>query len=171
MSSSHDEHAHWKELVRAPYGVATATLSLGIALFSFNAFCVATALPSAVIDLGGTALISWSLSLYLIFSIVSGFACSGLADRFGSRSIFFAAAFAFLLGTVLAGAAPDMPTLLAGRALQGIGAGLIQAGCYALIPEIFPSRLLPKIFGVEAAVWALAAFGGPLVAGYLTETL
>ena len=171
MSSSHDERAHWKELVKAPYGVATATLSLGIALFSFNAFCVATALPSAVIDLGGTALISWSLSLYLIFSIVSGFACSGLAERFGSRSIFFAAAFAFLLGTVLAGAAPDMPTLLAGRALQGIGAGLIQAGCYALIPEIFPGRLLPKIFGVEAAVWALAAFGGPLIAGYLTETL
>lgn len=163
--------AAWLELVRPPYGLATATLSLGVALSSFNVFFVATALPTAVVELGGVALISWSLSLYLIFSIVSGFSSSALRARCGARLTFFAAAFAFLCGTLLAGAAADMTALLIGRALQGIGSGLIQAGCYAIIPAIFPSRLQPKIFGVEAMAWALGASGGPLIAGYLTEMI
>ena len=163
--------AAWLDLVRAPYGLATATLSLGVALASFNVFFVATALPTAVIELGGVALISWSLSLYLIFSIVSGFSSSALRARRGARQTFLAAAFAFLCGTLLAGAATDMTALLIGRALQGIGSGLIQAGCYAIIPAIFPSRLQPKIFGVEAMAWALGASAGPLIAGYLTETI
>ncbi len=62
-----------------------------------------------------------------------------------------------------------MPQVLAGRVLQGFGEGIIAALCYALIPELFPQRLVPKIFGAEAIVWAAAAFGGPLISGLLTE--
>jgi MFS family permease len=62
-----------------------------------------------------------------------------------------------------------MPQVLAGRVFQGFGEGIIAAVCYALIPELFPPRLVPKIFGAEAIVWAMAAFGGPLVSGFLTE--
>lgn len=168
---SAEAKAAWIDLIRAPYGLATGTLSLGVALSSFNTFFVATALPTAVVELGGVALISWSLSLYLIFSIVSGFSSSALRARYGARLTFLAAAFALLCGTLLAGAATDMTALLIGRAMQGIGSGLIQAGCYAIIPAIFPSRLQPKIFGVEAMAWALGASAGPLIAGYLTETI
>ena len=62
-----------------------------------------------------------------------------------------------------------MTEVLAGRLLQGAGEGVVAALCYALIPELFPSRLVPKVFGAEAIVWAMAAFSGPLVAGGLTE--
>ena len=64
-----------------------------------------------------------------------------------------------------------MAVLLVGRALQGFGEGLIAAVCYALIPEIFPSRLVPRVFGAEAMVWAAAAFGGPAIAGIISETV
>jgi MFS family permease len=64
-----------------------------------------------------------------------------------------------------------MPVLLAGRALQGLAAGVIEAYCYVLIPRPFPSRLIPKVFGVEAIAWALAAFGGPVLAGWLAEAI
>ncbi len=55
-----------------------------------------------------------------------------------------------------------MTEVLIGRALQGVGEGIVAATCYALIPELFPSRLVAKVFGAEAVVWAVAAFGGPL---------
>ena len=45
----------------------------------------------------------------------------------------------------------------------------IAAICFALIPELFPSRLVPKVFGLQAMIWAIAAFGGTAAAGLLTE--
>jgi MFS family permease len=159
----------WKDLVRPQYAFATITLCLGVGLFAFDAFFVSTALPSAVVDLDGTAMISWSLSLYLIFSIVSGSGASFLQKRFGARAMFAGAAVVFLAGTLIAATAGAMPALLLGRSLQGLSGGLIEAGCYAVIPEIFPPQLISKVFGAEAVVWAAAAFGGPLLAGYVTE--
>src|SRR5690606_25704055 len=81
------------------------------------------------------------------------------------------AALVFVLGSALAGAAGSMPELLFGRALQGLGEGIVAAICYALIPELFPSLLVPKVFGAEAVVWALAAFLGPVLSGFLTEAI
>ncbi len=161
--------SRWSELIAPEHLFATLTVSLGIVLFAFNAFLVSTALPSAVVDLGGAYLLSWSTSLYLILSIVSGASTALVMQRIGARRMFSLSAIVFMGGTILAGAALSMPMLLGGRALQGIAAGFIEAGCYILIPRLFPSRLIPKVFGVEAIAWALAAFGGPVLAGYLAQ--
>ena len=161
----------WRELLSRRHLFATVTVSLGIVLFAFNAFLVGTALPSAVTGLGGAELLSWATSLYLIFSIVGGSSTATLMHRLGPRRLFSLGALAFLAGTLAAGLAPSMPVLLAGRALQGLAAGVIEAGCYVLIPRLFPSRLIPKVFGVEAIAWALAAFGGPVLAGWLAVSV
>lgn len=158
----------WRELVAGETGLATATVSLGIVLFAFNAFVVATALPSAVADLGGRAWIAWATSLYLILSIVAGASAAAAMHRLGARRLFLLAGTIFLAGTLIAAFAPDMGFLLLGRALQGAGAGFIESGCYVLIPRLFPARLIPRVFGVEAVAWAVAAFGGPALAGILT---
>ncbi|GLS24132.1 MFS transporter [Labrys miyagiensis] len=163
--------ARWQEMLAPGYAAATATLCLGVALFAFNGFLVSTALPSAIDELCGAALISWSFSLYLLFAIVGGAIAALVKARFGARIGLQAAALLFTLGTLLAGLAPTMPVLLAGRVFQGFGEGLIAAICYALIPEIFPSRLVPKVFGAEAMVWACSAFGGPVIAGVISETI
>jgi MFS family permease len=144
---------------------------LGVVLFAFNAFVVATALPAAVADLGGGAWIAWATSLYLIFSIVAGTATAAMMHRLGARALFLLAAAVFLAGTLMAAGAVSMAMLLAGRAWPGVGAGFIESGCYVLIPRLFAPRLIPKVFGVEAAAWALAAFGGPALSGWLTLAL
>lgn len=164
-----DESGRWVEILRPPYAAATATLCLGIALFAFNGFLVTTALPTAVIELDGVALISWSLTVYLVFAIMSGACAALLKRRFGARMALSVAAVVFLVGSLVAAAASTMPELLIGRLLQGIGQGVIAALCSVLTIEMFPLRLVPKVFGIEAVIWALAAFGGPLGAGVLTE--
>ncbi len=170
-SATSSESSRWGEVFHAPHFLPLATLALGEALFAFNVFFISTALPTAVDDLKGVAMITWASSLYLIFAIVSG-AAAGLAKvRFGARPVFVIAAFVFMAGTLLTGFAPSMPVLLAGRGLQGAGAGMIGGMSYAMIPVLFPARLVPKVFGVEAVMWVLAAFGGPAVAGVLTVHL
>lgn len=165
------QESRWSELITPDHLFATGTISLGIVLFAFNAFVVSTALPSAVTELGSGQLLPWATSIYLIFAIVSGAGAAPAMHRYGARAMFMTAALVFIVGTLMCVAAPSMPVLLAGRALQGIGGGAIEAGCYVLIPRLFPSRLIPRVFGVEAAAWAVAAFGGPALSGYLAEAV
>ncbi|MGN8022052.1 MFS transporter [Phyllobacterium sp. 22229] len=163
--------ARWSELLTPQFSAATTTLCLGVALFAFNGFLVSTSLPTAVREIGGLKLISWAFTLYLVLSIVGGASGALLKGRLGPRRALVGAAIVFLAGTLIAAFASSMTEVLVGRALQGLGEGVIAAICYALIPDLFPSRLVAKVFGAEAVVWAIAAFGGPLVAGLLTETV
>jgi hypothetical protein len=56
-----------------------------------------------------------------------------------------------------------MAVLLAGRALQGTGAGLALALSYACIRILFPERAWPGLFALISVVWAVAALSGPLI--------
>jgi MFS family permease len=161
----------WAEIFGPRYLPVTTILALGVSLFAFNAFLSSTALPSAVQELGGIEVISWATTLYLVFAIVGGAAAAMLKRRLGSRLSLLGLAGVFLVGTLIAALAGSMSQVLVGRAVQGFGEGVVAALCFALIPELFPSRLVPKVFGMQAMVWALAAFGGPAGAGVLTELI
>ena len=161
----------WAEIFGPRYLPVTTILALGVTLFAFNAFLSAAALPSAVNELGGIEIISWATTLYLVFAIVGGAAAALLKRRLGSRLALTGLAAVFLIGTLIAASAAGMPQVLVGRAIQGFGEGVVAALCFALIPELFPSRLVPKVFGMQAVVWAVAAFGGPAGAGALTELI
>lgn len=161
--------ARWGELLAPRHAVPLATLALGISLSALNSFMVTTALPSAVLEIGGLRLIAWSVMLYQVAAITSGVVAALVKRRFGARQAMLGPALLFLAGTLCAAGAGAMWQVLLGRLLQGLGEGVIAALCYALIPQMFPARLVPKVFGVEALVWAVAAFGGPALAGWLTE--
>jgi MFS family permease len=159
----------WAEIFTPQYASVTLILCIGVALLAFNAFLSSISLPTAVQEMGGVALISWALTLFLVFAIVGGSGAALFKQRLGARTALLVSAAVFLCGTLIAASASSMPQVLVGRALQGLGEGVVSAICFALIPELFPSRLVPKVFGMQAMIWAIAAFGGPAVAGLLTE--
>jgi MFS family permease len=159
----------WSDLLTSRYLASTIMLCLGTALFAFNEFFVSVALPSAVAELGQPWLLAWAFSLYLVFAIVGGAMAAYLKGRFGARTTLVGATVVFFVGTVLASLASHSSHLVIGRLLQGFGEGITIALCYALIPVLFPKALVPKVFGGEAIAWAAAAFGGPLIAGILTQ--
>lgn len=159
----------WAEIFTPRYATVTLILCLGVALLAFNAFLASISLPTAVQEMGGVALISWALTLFLVFAIVGGSGAALFKQRLGARTALLVSSAVFLVGTVIAASATSMEQVLVGRALQGLGEGVVSAICFALIPELFPSRLVPKVFGLQAMVWAVAAFGGPAAAGLLTE--
>ena len=144
---------------------------LATAIFAFNAFLVSTAMPTAVGELHGEAYISWTLTVYIVASITAGASAPLLKARFGARRCLFVASGVFTIGTLAAAFSPSMELVLVGRTVQGAGEGLVAAVAFALIPQLFPSQLVAKLFGAEAIVWAVAAFGGPVLAGVITETV
>ncbi len=169
MTEESSQSGRWAEVFSPHYAAATTILALGVALLAFNVFMTSTALPIAVQELGGVPLIAWALTLFLVFAIMGGAGAALFKQLVGARMALLVSAGVFLLGSLIAGMASSMAMVLLGRALQGLGEGVVAAICFALIPVLFPARLVPKVFGMQAMVWAIASFGGPLVAGLLTE--
>src|SRR5690606_22095897 len=130
--SDHVE-ARWAEIFGPRYLPATTILCLGVALFAFNAFLSSTALPSAVNELQGVELISWATTLYLVFAIVGGAGAVIVKERLGSRWALLSMALVFMAGSLIAATAAGMPQVLVGRAVQGLGEGVVAALCFALI--------------------------------------
>jgi MFS family permease len=119
---------------------------------------VAIALPPLQTDLGlSTTALGWVITVYTLVFGGCLLAAGRLADRIGRRRAFAAGLLVFAAASVLCGLAPSGPTLLAGRALQGLGAALVSPAALALITTA-------RSEGAERARalgwWTAAAAGG-----------
>jgi MFS family permease len=155
----------WRELGNKEYLPRLITLSLALWLHASNSMLTATTMPSAVDEIGGLHLISWTFALYLAGSIVSAASMSIIVGRIGFRTAMVRAAIIYTIGCIIIALAPSMPVLLVGRVLQGLGGGSMVALVYVAQDRFFPNRLVPKIVALHSIVWTLAAFSGPAIGG------
>ena len=95
-------------------------------LAAMEATVVATAMPSVVADLHGLSLYGWVGAVYMLSSTLTMPLYGKLADLYGRKPVLLSALGIFVLGSVASGLAPTMATLVAFRAVQGVGAGGIQ---------------------------------------------
>jgi MFS family permease len=155
----------WAGLFDRRYGARTTMLGLGVILAAVEGLVVTTALPSAAGEIGGLTFYSWATTLYMVGSILSAASGGLIKSRYGARRGFIGAALVFVAGTIMCGLAPTMAVLLVGRAVQGLGGGLILALCYAIVRDSYPETLWPKAFALMSGVWGTAALLGPLMGG------
>ena len=140
-------------------------------LFAFEGMAVATVMPVVAIEFDGLGLYAWAFNAYVACSLV-GMVISGTwCDRDGPRRAMWSGLSLFAGGAVVAGIAWSMPVLIAARGLQGLGGGALIVATYVLIARAFPEHLRPKAFSLLAASWVVPAIVGPLIAGWLTESL
>lgn len=140
-------------------------------LFAFEGMAVATVMPVVAIEFDGLGLYAWAFNAYVACSLV-GMVISGTwCDRDGPRRAMWSGLAVFAGGAVVAGVAWSMPVLIAARGLQGLGGGALIVATYVLIARAFPEDLRPKAFSLLAASWVVPAIVGPLIAGWLTESL
>ncbi len=144
-------------------------VNLGVAMHAMIWYMASTVMPSAVDDLNAAAFISWATSVYLVTTILGAVMMAPAKARFGSWRTMAGAAFLVSLGSVAAAVAPSIFLVLVGRALQGLGEGMLVALSYALVRELFDNAVVPRVFGIQAATWGVAILLGPLAGGWLTE--
>jgi MFS family permease len=147
----------------------TAGLLLLITMAAFEALSVGTAMPTMVSELRGEALYSWPFTAFLAASVIGTVLSGRLADTRGPGLPLLGGPALLGVGLLMAGAAPSMGVLLAGRVLQGLGAGVAIVAVYVLIALVYPQRDRPAVFGAASAAWVLPALVGPTIAGLLTE--
>ncbi|MEU3460726.1 MDR family MFS transporter [Streptomyces sp. NPDC006733] len=141
---------------------------LAMLLSMLDNMVVGTAMPTIVGDLGGLEHISWVVTAYTLVTAVTTPIWGKCGDLFGRKPMYLVSIAVFLAGSALCGAAQSMPELIAFRALQGIGAGGIGAGAFALIAALVPPRERGRYQGMTASVMAIGTIGGPLLGGFIT---
>ena len=132
---------------------------------------VATAMPQIVGALGGFSRYTWVFSGYLLTQTATILVFGKLADVYGRRPVLIAGIAVFLVGSALCGFAWSMPSLIAFRLLQGLGAGSIQPIAITIAGDLFAPEDRPRVQGWLGSVWGFAAIVGPLAGGFIVETL
>jgi MFS family permease len=159
----------WAELLRGGNAARSAVVGGSLVLHALNTFIVATILPSVVRDIGGLRWFAWSTVLYIVASLLGGALCARLLRAAGGRGAYRAALAAFVVGSTACALAPSMPVLLAGRAVQGLGAGTLSALGFTMVRTLFPPALWPRALSVASIAWGAATLLGPAMGGVFAE--
>lgn len=144
---------------------------LALLLSQLDGLIVGTSMPTIVDEIGGLEHMSWVVTAYALTTACSTPIWGKLGDLLNRKYLFLASIVVFLIGSALSGAASSMNELIAFRALQGIGAGGLGAGAFALIGALLPPRERGRYQGMVAIVMAVGSIGGPLVGGLITGHL
>ncbi|MFI1312233.1 MDR family MFS transporter [Streptomyces albidoflavus] len=161
------------ETAEVPKNIRWVLLGILLALLlsMLDGLIVGTAMPTVVADLGGLDHMAWLVTGYTLATACSTPVWGKLGDLFPRKTVFLTSIGLFLAASVLCGAAPSMNWLIAFRVLQGLGAGGMGAGAFALIGVLLPPRERGRYQGLVAAVMAVGQLGGPLVGGFVTAHL
>ena len=132
---------------------------------------VSTAMPTVVGDLGGIHFYSWVFTAYLLTSTVTVPLYGKLADLYGRKPVLLFGIGVFLVGSMASGLARGIGTLIAFRAVQGLGAGAMQPTTLTIVGDIYNLEERSRMQGVFGAVWGVAGLVGPLLGGIIVKYL
>jgi MFS family permease len=142
----------------------TVGLVLTVTFVASEALAVVTVMPVVAHDLGGVGLYGWVFSAFMLGSVIGIVVAGREADRRGPAIPFVSGLILFGAGLAVAGLAPSMGVLVAGRVLQGIGAGAVPSVAYAVIGRSMPGPLRARMMAVLSTAWVAPGLAGPVLA-------
>jgi EmrB/QacA subfamily drug resistance transporter len=160
--------------------VVMSGLMAGMFLAALDQSIVAVALPRITSELGGLDKLSWLVTAYMLTATAATPLWGKISDLRGRRPMFQAAIVVFLVGSLICGFAPEIAeylgasginVMIAGRAVQGLGAGGLMSLALAVIGDVIPPRERGKYQGLFGAVFGVSSVAGPLLGGWFTDNL
>lgn len=147
-------------------------LLLGMFVSILAGTVVSTSLPVIIHDIGGDqAAFTWVVTATLLTTAISTPVWGKLADLFNRKLLIQLALTIFVLATAAAGFSQDAGTMIAFRAVQGIGAGGLAALSQIIMADIISPRERGRYMGLFGGIMALGTVGGPLLGGFVTDAI
>ena len=147
-----------------------ASVSFGLFMIMLDNTVVNVALPSIQASLHvDRSELEWVVVAYALTFATFMLTGGKLADYFGRRRLFVVGLAIFTGASLACGLAPDAHFLIGARAVQGIGAAIMNPATLGIITATFPPRQRGMAIGIWAGVSAMALAIGPLVGGFLAE--
>ncbi|WP_455948581.1 MFS transporter [Lelliottia jeotgali] len=153
------------------YRATTIGMVALVSLHGFEALAVAAAMPTVAHDLDGLRLYALAFGGTLATSVI-GMTLSGRwSDQQGPARPLWLGLACFIAGLLVAGFAQQMPVLVLGRLMQGLGAGAISVALYVLVGRSFPEPMRPRVFAAFSAGWVVPSLIGPSISGLIVQHL
>ncbi|HEY1625292.1 MAG TPA: MFS transporter [Streptosporangiaceae bacterium] len=149
----------------------TVGLVLAVTFVAFEALAVATILPVIGRQLGDLRLYGWVFSAFLLASLIGIVLAGTLADRVPLGRPMLVGLALFSVGLIIGGTAQDMVVLVAGRAVQGLGAGVVPAVAYVAISRCYAEQSRPRMFAVLSTAWVVPGLIGPGIAALVAAAV
>lgn len=156
---------------RTDYRITFAVLCLGVASFSLLQSMVNPVLPTIAHELEtDQATATWVLTAYLLSASVFTPIIGRVGDKVGKEKMLVIALAALAVGSLVAALAPSIGVLIAARAVQGIGGGVLPL-TFGIIRDEFPREKVAGAVGVSGALLAVGGGIGLVLAGPLVDAL
>ena len=161
--------SHYQE--SAPRTLWTFVItSLALFMVVLDNLVVSTALPVIRTDLNASLEgLEWTVNAYTLTFAVFLLTGAALGDRFGRRRMFVAGLTLFTLASAAAALAPNIDTLIAARAVQGIGGAIVTPLTLTILSGAFPKEKRGLALGAWSGIAGLAVASGPLVGGAVVD--
>jgi MFS family permease len=164
-------HPRWRDIASEGRGRLTLGLALVELLAGIQSLIVVAIMPRVLGDLGGLQFYGLVFSGYMLSGLVSIPLAGRDADRHGPVRPFVKMIGVFLVGTVLASAAPSMPLLALARLVQGYGGGALYTIGYGVVAKAYPRAVRPRMIAMLTAVWVFSGLIGPGFGALIAETV
>lgn len=152
-----------------PVRATSVGILIVITLAAFEAMAVNAAMPTAARAVDGLGAYGWAFTGFLVATVVGMVAAGQASDRVGAGRPLLAGLASFTLGLLVGGTATTMAQLIAGRVVQGFGAGLAITAIYVVIGQAYRDDLRPKLFAGISSAWVVPGLVGPPLSGLVAE--
>ncbi|WP_233573929.1 MDR family MFS transporter [Amycolatopsis panacis] len=171
MTVSQDRPPSPAEMSRGQVRQAMSGLMMGIFVAILASTVVANALPRIISELGGSqASYTWVVTTELLAMTATVPLWGKLADLYNKKLLIQISLGLFLVGSLIAGLAPNIELLIGSRIVQGIGGGGLTALAQVIMAAMVSPRELGRFSGVFGAVFAVGTVAGPLIGGFMVDT-
>jgi MFS family permease len=153
-----------------PYLEVTLAVLALVTIVAFESMAVSTAMPSVARDLDAVRSYGFAFSVMLTAQLIGIVVAGVWTDRSGPLPGAVVGQALLAVGAATCGFATSLQVFLLGRALTGLGGGLLVVMLYVIAGRVYPEAVRPKLFTYISAAWVLPSLLGPPVSAWITET-